>query len=286
MKSFRTSNWLAMIGGAGIGAGLMYLLDPDAGARRREQLARAAAQSAHGAGQTMGAAWQGIGQTAHHAADTFRSARQSAAEHGRDWAQSLSASAAQMGRSARRHVPAFLHRQPPRRHDVMTEALLVAGALAAGAGLMMLLDPRQGRRRRALIRDKFVRGIHETRDLARTTGRYVADHARGCAAEARSMFRHEDVTDEQLEARVRSELGRVASNIGAIEVSARNGSITLSGIPDHERETVLAAVGRIRGVRDVDCQASGFASGGEFTSASHGGSSTGAIRSGATPTGE
>lgn len=280
MRSHLTGNMISLIGGAGIGAGLMYLLDPEAGARRREELARSAAQTAHGAGQALGATWQGLGDTAHHAADAFRSASESAAEHGREWADSIASSARRAGRSASEQMQRFY---PSRgyemsssssHHDLMTDVLLVAGALAVGAGLMMLLDPQQGRRRRALVRDKFVRGINETREFARKSGKYVADHARGYAAEAHSMMRDDQPTDDQLEARVRSELGREVHNIGALEVTARNGHVTLSGdVPENERERAISAARDVRGVRDVDAHFGPMPSGG-MTSGAPGSSAT------------
>ena len=43
--------------------------------------------------------------------------------------------------------------------------------VGVGAGLVFLLDPTGGARRRALIRDKFVRASRKTRHAVDTTGR-------------------------------------------------------------------------------------------------------------------
>jgi hypothetical protein len=271
MRRNSIGNAFSLLGGAGIGAALMYLLDPETGAERRERLGRTAATTAHGAGHALGATWHGLGETAHRASEAFQSAGHNLYERGRDLGESIGSSSSSARKSLRSSVrglpsfaeampsmPSIFHRRRQERyhkHDLMTDTLLVAGALAVGAGMMMLLDPQQGRRRRALIRDKVVRGMNEAGNLARTTGRYIADHSRGVAAETRARFSHEEVTDAQLEARVRSEIGRAVSNVGALEVTARNGLVTLTGpILASEIDTLMCAVRDVRGVRDVDNQ--------------------------------
>src|SRR5207247_7885451 len=46
-------------------------------------------------------------------------------------------------------------------------ALQSAGAFGLGAGLMFLLDPDRGRKRRARLRDQAVRAVHAAQDAAR-----------------------------------------------------------------------------------------------------------------------
>jgi hypothetical protein len=58
---------------------------------------------------------------------------------------------------------------------------MLAG-VGAGAGLMYLLDPQQGRRRRALVRDQAVRLAHEAQDTAEVVGRDMRNRARGLAS--------------------------------------------------------------------------------------------------------
>jgi hypothetical protein len=58
---------------------------------------------------------------------------------------------------------------------------LLAGA-GLGAGLMYMLDPRMGRRRRALVRDKMVSMAHEAGDAAEMIGRDMKNRARGLAS--------------------------------------------------------------------------------------------------------
>jgi uncharacterized membrane protein len=126
------------------------------------------------------------------------------------------------------------------------------GGIFAGAGLMYFFDPDRGRRRRALLRDQVVRALDAAADAAETTGRDLGNRVRGLFAEARSLAAAEPVSDELLEARVRSRLGRVVAHPGAIEVTVRRGVVTLAGpIVKSEVDDLLASVSKIRGVREV-----------------------------------
>ena len=126
------------------------------------------------------------------------------------------------------------------------------GGLLLGLGLAYLLDPDRGARRRAIARDKAT---HYGRQLAENldaTTRDLRNRARGTAAELRSRLRHEEVEDEIVHDRVRSAIGRAASNPGAIEVSVMSGTVTLRGrVPEQEVEELLRAAGRVRGVAGV-----------------------------------
>jgi hypothetical protein len=105
--------------------------------------------------------------------------------------------------------------------------VLVAGlaglvlGVGLGAGLMFLLDPASGRRRRARLRD-------------------------------RSLALRERADGPTLEARVRHRLVRVASNPAAIVVAAEGSRVTLRGtVPPHELDDVLDEVSSVQGVREV-----------------------------------
>lgn len=128
---------------------------------------------------------------------------------------------------------------------------LVRG-VAIGAGLMYLLDPDRGRRRRAMVKDQMVSSWHDLDDAMDVAGRDLKNRARGMLAETRSRFRRGRVDDQVLEARVRSEIGRVVSHPHAIEVVAEGGGITLSGpILKSEEEALISAVKGVRGVEGV-----------------------------------
>lgn len=128
--------------------------------------------------------------------------------------------------------------------------------VAVGAGLMYLLDPDRGNRRRALIRDQVVHAGHEIEDLGDTAAaraRDLGNRARGAAAETRARLRPEEVDNPTLEARVRAELGHNIDSPGAVHVRADNGRVTLTGaVLDSELDDLLSTVRSVRGVDEVD----------------------------------
>jgi osmotically-inducible protein OsmY len=134
-----------------------------------------------------------------------------------------------------------------------------AGALVLGAGLVWLLDSRSGRSRRAWLRDKSASVLRETGDFCRRSGRYIGGRMRGAVADTRSIVRDrigvrgEPISDERLIARIRSELGRVATNVRAIEITSRDGYVTLSGeAPNSEIDRICTIALGVRGVRGID----------------------------------
>jgi hypothetical protein len=120
------------------------------------------------------------------------------------------------------------YRTEPR--DFGTIGLFFAGA-ALGAGLMFLLDPRGGKRRRALIRDKVARGSRLAREYGGKWGRHAAQEARGEVEERKARYRERgvEIPNEVLRERVRAQLGHVISHPGTLEVIANNGIVTLRG---------------------------------------------------------
>jgi hypothetical protein len=135
---------------------------------------------------------------------------------------------------------------------VLRSTMLGAGL---GAGVMFLFDPNRGVRRRSLVRDKVIRATHKTRDALDATRRDFTHRIEGIAAELRGTVAG-DATDEfRLTERVRAKLGRVAFHPPAIHVTAKNGSITLSGdVFASEARDIVWAVRSIRGVSDVNNQ--------------------------------
>ncbi|MGH9159085.1 MAG: BON domain-containing protein, partial [Vicinamibacteraceae bacterium] len=129
----------------------------------------------------------------------------------------------------------------------------MAVGIGLGAALMYALDPIAGRRRRALARDKAVHAGRKLRDGTDTTARDVGNRMAGWAARLRSTITSETPGDDVLAARVRSALGRVASHPRSVEVTVGDGLVTLSGPAlAEEVDHILAAVRRVRGVRDVE----------------------------------
>jgi uncharacterized membrane protein len=138
------------------------------------------------------------------------------------------------------------------RSDTGDSGLGVVGAFGLGVALMYFLDPGRGARRRALVRDKVVHGLHKTEDAAETTGRDLRNRVQGLAAEIRGRFEREDVDDDVLVARVRAAMGRATSHPSSIAVTAADGTVTLSGpILAREVDDLLSSVRSVRGVQDV-----------------------------------
>lgn len=138
------------------------------------------------------------------------------------------------------------------RRDSNPLVSFLAGA-AIGAGLMFLLDPDRGTRRRALARDQVLSAGRQAGDQLGAKARHIGNRARGLAASARARFQGEEAGDEVVEERVRAELGRVVAHPSPVTVKVEHGVVTLSGpILTAEREELISAVRAVRGVRDVE----------------------------------
>jgi len=123
---------------------------------------------------------------------------------------------------------------------------------AIGAGIMYLLDPDGGRRRRALLRDQLVSAGHKTSDAVGATSRDVTNRARGVVAELRGRLRREHVGDDVLRERVRARIGSIVGHAGAIETHVSDGRVTLRGpVLSEEVERLLRRVRGVRGVEEV-----------------------------------
>ena len=135
---------------------------------------------------------------------------------------------------------------------ITTTAAATAAGLAVGAGLMFFLDPRSGRRRRAMLVDQLNRGGHEGREFARKVRVDAENRARGLAHRSRAALHRESADGEILAERVRATLGRVCSHPSAIEVFCTEQTVHLRGdILADEVSRVLTGVRNVRGVNDV-----------------------------------
>lgn len=124
--------------------------------------------------------------------------------------------------------------------------------LALGAGLVWFLDPRRGGQRRAIVRDKMKHVAHELEQAARVGGHDLVHRVEGVRAELGAR-RRPTPTDERLEERVRSELGRVCSHTRVIRVHAKGHRVRLEGpVLASEADEIVLHVARLRGVEEVD----------------------------------
>jgi len=123
----------------------------------------------------------------------------------------------------------------------------------AGAALTYFADPLRGRRRRAIVRDKFTAALHDTGNLLEKACRDSWNRTQGVAASAASLCKRDDADETILVERVRSAIGHAVSHPHAINVFAGgNGQITLEGpVLRHELDYLLKRVESVRGVREV-----------------------------------
>jgi uncharacterized membrane protein len=131
------------------------------------------------------------------------------------------------------------------------QGLFVTG-IGVGAGLMYVLDPDRGARRRAGLRDQFVHTANKAPDLVGATVRDIRNRAQGLTSTVGSLFVADNASDEVMVQRVRSKLGRIVSHPHAINVSSQNGRVTLAGpIIAHEVDDLIGCVSAISGVTDI-----------------------------------
>lgn len=134
----------------------------------------------------------------------------------------------------------------------MNKGLAVLGGIGLGAGLMYLMDPNSGKRRRTMIRDKAVHLLHESEDGIQLAVRDLNNRAHGVAARAKAAVTKDGAGDEVIVERVRARMGRYVSHPHAIEVKCEDGMVTLAGLVlASEVDGLLRAVLGVRGVKDV-----------------------------------
>lgn len=135
-----------------------------------------------------------------------------------------------------------------------TGPLALVLGLGLGAALMYFLDPDNGRRRRALVREKSVRYAREARDRQAGLLRHAGNRARGAAASVRHRLHADDIVEDGvLLERVRSALGHLVGDPHAVDIRVRCGIVVLKGPARHDQmEELVACVRNVRGVREVE----------------------------------
>ncbi|HVF10933.1 MAG TPA: YtxH domain-containing protein [Abditibacteriaceae bacterium] len=150
--------------------------------------------------------------------------------------------------------------------DRGSKLLWFAVGVLAGVVLGILLAPTTGRRSRALLKDKAVKGGSKAADLGAAATDKVADlgrRAKGVASELSGRLGDSDgggdeADDTVIADRVRTALGQdpTTRDLERLNVSCVDGVITLHGpIVDEELQTAIEAVVRgVKGVREVQSQ--------------------------------
>jgi len=136
-----------------------------------------------------------------------------------------------------------------RRPDPASLILAAAGGAIATSAVTALRD--NARRTRA--KNRMTSAASHTAYLMGKAARDAKNRASGAAASAKSLMRKEHASDETIVARVRSRLGRIVTHPHAIQVTAQDGHVVLSGpILRPEVGHVLHEIRKVRGVRDVE----------------------------------
>ena len=162
-------------------------------------------------------------------------------------------------------------RRPKRQAASPATGLALLAGLALGMAAMWFLDPERGAFRRRLLADKLNKWLRRGGRAARGVTQDISNRQQGAVAEVSARVTEETVDDDILVERVRSQMGRVVSQTGRIDVTASEGRVTLSGyVPSGEVDRLLAEVSAVRGVREVENrlqveEASGAAREGEWS---------------------
>ncbi len=134
----------------------------------------------------------------------------------------------------------------------MQKLASLAGA-AVGAGLMYALDPASGSRRRALARDQLVSAKGRLQDVTVSTWCDARNRGQGLWASLRARVAPDQPTDEVLEQRIRSSIGRLVRFPRLIKVRAQGATAILEGaVPADEAAALIRHVGAVRGVAEVE----------------------------------
>lgn len=104
---------LSLLGGAAVGAAIMYLLDPESGADRRERIADAVGEALAASGQRVTSAWDTVADKARNLADAIGDKAHAARDRAAGWAASAHDTVHSMTETARESAPdasGFWHR--------------------------------------------------------------------------------------------------------------------------------------------------------------------------------
>jgi len=234
------------------------IIDGSSSMRSRLSDAASSARSyAEDMADNAGGATAGVLSAGRH---LFRSVRDKVSSFGSeaaDRASDLTDRARQSAHNVRRGTNIALGRESD--HHYVGQTVCALGSLALGAGVVWAFDPRLGRSRRAWLRDKSMHWMRETGDFFRAAGHFASDHLRGTVAQTRSSIQNmrggEQVSDEKLVARIRSQLGRFVQNMANVQVTAHEGYVTLGGhCGTADVNSIRDAVLSTHGVRGIDVQ--------------------------------
>lgn len=257
-----------------------------AGHEKFDELRHGAGDALVGAGEFLHGAAGLLSDVAHGAvarAGDWRSKAEHLREQGTHQAEAAREAALKVARKAKKEREAQAHQamEDAKRHlkkkkeefavrhfpEIVVEKksndkwlwMIVGLGIGVLAGIM--LAPATGRRTRALLRDKVVKGGHQAQDLGETVAKRAQDlknRADGAAHEFKAKHSDNgiDLADNvTLADRVRSELGHLEFHFGLerINVDAYEGTVTLRGPMPNKAvaEQVVATAMKVHGVTHV-----------------------------------
>lgn len=145
--------------------------------------------------------------------------------------------------------------------DATSKWLWIALGALAGASLMLFLAPSNGRRSRALVKDKLKSAGGNAAKLRHDAARRAADlrnRAEGKLHEASSGSDEDFADDNTIADRVRTALGEneLTRNLERLNVDCVDGIVTLRGpMMDEALKTQIESIVReVKGVREVHAQ--------------------------------
>jgi hypothetical protein len=136
----------------------------------------------------------------------------------------------------------------------MNKRWAMLGGLGLGAGLMYILDPAVGRKRRKGVAEKTGSIRERSRAIGRVS-REIGKEAWGLISEARGVIEGGIEDDATLTSRVRARLERTLAAPETVQVLVENGVVTLLGtVAAADFDRLVSSVLRVKGVRDVNDQ--------------------------------
>ena len=128
-------------------------------------------------------------------------------------------------------------------------------AFLLGAGTAFLLDPRQGRRRRHVLRDRSLALVRRSSRLGVSKARFAGGHARGALALSRRLLGNAERADDDatLVPRIRSEAFCGAGvSTRDVDVKVEDGVAILHGSVTGRRaaDRLVSRTAKVSGVRE------------------------------------
>ncbi|HEX8524215.1 MAG TPA: hypothetical protein VF669_18315 [Tepidisphaeraceae bacterium] len=207
------------IGGLALGAALMYVFDPNKGDERRSYLGEIAGSAWDTTASTLSSLASGVGSAASGVGEyvsdlndrsrdareeysgrlgsTYKGLRKAVGGYLDDWSDSAHSgykSAAKSTRKLAKNLPSMPRVRITREEEEdegfsgTSLAASAFSALALGCAAMYFFDARLGRSRRAYVMQKAGKFVRDTGDLARSTGRHLANKSRGYYHEASNLM--------------------------------------------------------------------------------------------------